>query len=507
MNETCKQLVYRFLDELKRTYYTTSSICQYQKPLEELLTYCEEKGIESYTPEVAESYIIDVFKNTANNDISKLQLYARALNMLTYFQRNDVVPYRCAYTEYHFPEWFYPVYQEFVEDRRYRNLKENTIKKQHRSFEKLGQYLDRNGITSFDMLNINILQQYVSSISELSLAVSYNAVSALRMFLGFLYDRKYISINFKEFIPNVKYSHKSHKRALGLQYDRPEYELVRFSEFLVENNVNQCEINKNIAEKWCERRPDESNKTWHYRHCIYRQFAIFLHSRGYSAHIPPVPKKYTSTYVPHIFTQDEIRCIYKATDSFKFKRSSSYQTIMPPLVRLLFATGLRISEAVNLKYSDVNLSEGILYIYESKNNDSRLVPMDNTLTQYLLEYNNDCDSERTFFFETKRHCQISVNTCYKVFRDILFKAGIPHEGRGKGPRLHDIRHTFAVISLQHMIKQGMDIYVSLPYLSAYMGHKSVKATEKYIRLANEAYPELENIINNYTGHVVPEVVS
>lgn len=53
----------------------------------------------------------------------------------------------------------------------------------------------------------------------------------------------------------------------------------------------------------------------------------------------------------------------------------------------------------------------------------------------------------------------------------------------------------------------MDIYVSLPYLSAYMGHKSVKATEKYIRLANEAYPELENIINNYTGHVVPEVVS
>ena len=210
MNETCKQLVYRFLDELKRTYYTTSSICQYQKPLEELLTYCEEKGIESYTPEVAESYIIDVFKNTANNDISKLQLYARALNMLTYFQRNNVVPYRCAYTEYHFPEWFYPAYQEFVEDRRYRNLKENTIKKQHRSFEKLGQYLDRNGITSFDMLNINILQQYVSSISELSLAVSYNAVSALRMFLGFLYDRKYISINFKEFIPNVKYSHKSH---------------------------------------------------------------------------------------------------------------------------------------------------------------------------------------------------------------------------------------------------------------------------------------------------------
>ncbi len=209
MNETCKELIYRFLDELKHTYYTTSSICQYQKPLDELLTYCEENSIDVYTPEVAESYIIDRFKDTANNDVSKLQLYTRTLNMLTYFQKNNVVPYRCAYTEYHFPEWFYPAYQEFVEYRRYRNLKENTIKKQHRSFEKLGQYLDRNGITSFDMLNINILQQYVSSISELSLAVSYNAVSALRMFLGFLYDRKYISVNFKEFIPNVKYSHNS----------------------------------------------------------------------------------------------------------------------------------------------------------------------------------------------------------------------------------------------------------------------------------------------------------
>ncbi len=312
---------------------------------------------------------------------------------------------------------------------------------------------------------------------------------------------KYESCFAKEMEEYIKY-----KRALGLQYDRPEYELVRFSEFLVENNVTQCEINKNIAEKRCERRSDESNKTWRYRHCIYRQFAIFLNSRGYSVYIPPTPKRHASTYVPHIFTQDEIHRIYQATDNFKFKRASSYQTIMPPLIRLLLATGLRISEAVNLKCGDVNLSEGILYIYESKNNDSRLVPMDNTLTQYLLEYNNS-NAERTFFFETKRRCQISANTCYNVFRDILFKAGIPHEGRGKGPRLHDTRHTFAVISLQHMIKQGMDIYVSLPYLSAYMGHKSVKATEKYVRLTGEAYPELENAISKYTGHVIPEVVS
>lgn len=131
--------------------------------------------------------------------------------------------------------------------------------------------------------------------------------------------------------------------------------------------------------------------------------------------------------------------------------------------------------------------------------------MHQTLLEYLKEYANKYIYDNEYFFETIHHTQITAATCYKKFRDILFSAGIPHGGRGKGPRLHDTRHSFAVHSLRHMINQGMDIYVSLPYLSVYLGHKSIVATENYIRLTAEAYPELAALVNKYTGHVIPEV--
>lgn len=297
----------------------------------------------------------------------------------------------------------------------------------------------------------------------------------------------------------------AYKRSLGLQYDRAEYDLVTFSKFLVENNVSKMLISKEIAEKWCCKRDDESHKNWSNRTVIYRQFAIYLNKKGYSAYIPPTPQRYMTKYIPYIFTREEILNIFHVADTKDAKRLNSYQKIMPFLVRLLFSTGLRISEVVNLRYSDVDLSSGLLYIYDGKNGNDRIVPMHKSMTELLKEYDEKFNNNNTYFFETIRHTQLSTDTCYRNFRAILFAAGIPHQGRGKGPRLHDTRHTFAVNSLKYMINQGMDIYVSLPYLSVYLGHRSITATEQYLRLTTEAYLELTEIVNKYTGRVIPEV--
>lgn len=314
-----------------------------------------------------------------------------------------------------------------------------------------------------------------------------------------------IPIQFEGCFSDIMKTFIQYKRSLGLQYDRPEYDLVRFSRFLVENNVTDLCITQEIAEKWCCKRECESNKCWTNRIGIYNQFAVYLNSVGYSAYILPKPKNRYNEYVPHIFTEEEINRIYYAADKINAKRLNSYQRIMPVLVRLLFSTGLRISEAINLKCSDIDFTTGILYLYDCKNGEDRIVPMHQTLLEYLKEYANKYIYDNEYFFETIHHTQITAATCYKKFRDILFSAGIPHGGRGKGPRLHDTRHSFAVHSLRHMINQGMDIYVSLPYLSVYLGHKSIVATENYIRLTAEAYPELAALVNKYTGHVIPEV--
>lgn len=71
---------------------------------------------------------------------------------------------------------------------------------------------------------------------------------------------------------------------------------------------------------------------------------------------------------------------------------------------------------------------------------------------------------------------------------VLKQAGIPYIGGGHGPRMHDWRHTFAVRAFKQMVDQGMDMYVALPVLSAYLGHKTIYATERYVRLTMELYP-------------------
>ena len=86
---------------------------------------------------------------------------------------------------------------------------------------------------------------------------------------------------------------------------------------------------------------------------------------------------------------------------------------------------------------------------------------------------------------------ITSDAVGNYFRTILETCGIPFHGDKKGPRVHDLRHTFAVHSMLQMVNQGMDLYTCLPILSAALGHRSLRSTEKYVRLTQAMYPEVE----------------
>jgi integrase len=85
----------------------------------------------------------------------------------------------------------------------------------------------------------------------------------------------------------------------------------------------------------------------------------------------------------------------------------------------------------------------------------------------------------------------------------MFQAGIPYRGKGKGPRLHDLRHTFCVHSLQKMLQSGKEPYAALPILMTYVGHKSVNATSRYIHLSAESYPALLKQTEALFGSLIP----
>jgi len=179
------------------------------------------------------------------------------------------------------------------------------------------------------------------------------------------------------------------------------------------------------------------------------------------------------------------------------------------LIRMLYGCGLRLSEALLLMMENVDLDNGILTIKHSKFNNSRLVPMSDNLVKCCIDYVDSMGfpyAHEGYFFPSPVGGAYNECSIYCRFRDLLEQAGIKHGGRGIGPRLHDLRHTFAVHSLEQMVKQGFDIYCALPILSTYLGHRTTESTDKYVRLTSVAHASIIEALEPLYENLFPEVV-
>jgi integrase/recombinase XerD len=299
------------------------------------------------------------------------------------------------------------------------------------------------------------------------------------------------------------------KRSLGYKYDVTQDNLRRFSEFSLNYRVVNKSLSKELVLSWTAKKKYESVKTWSNRASCLKQFALYLQSQGYEAFVPLKSHKVRRIeYIPYIFTHEEINRFFQVVDSIPPHPLSNKHESYPLLFRLLYCCGLRISEALRLRISDVDFNNGVLCVRESKFNKDRLVPMSHTLADMFTKYHalfNGNNSPEDYYFRNKNGILPRRDSVYKVYRKLLWKAGISHGGKGKGPRLHDLRHVFCVHTLAKQIKDGVDLYVALPILSAYVGHSSVGATQRYVRLTAEAFPELIEKVSRTCAYVIPEV--
>ncbi len=303
-------------------------------------------------------------------------------------------------------------------------------------------------------------------------------------------------------------SYVEFKRSLGykMQYT---YVFKNLDRFLYERAYKSIGFTEDILSDWCKHRANEGDRTRYNRIVEVKNFSVYLNGLGYPSFVPRLPKRYSTTFTPYIFSHEEITKFFTSCDLLEYHASyQSLHHILPALLRLLYGCGLRISEALSLRCEDVNLTDGYITIHETKNGEERRLPLSDTLRIVLKQYdrfcrNNDISSE--FFFAKRNGERCSGSTIYKKFRAILFQAGISHGGKGKGPRLHDLRHSFSVHSLARMAEQGLDLYYCLPLLSEYLGHKSLAATDSYVRLTAEMYPRLLNKVNRICAFVFPEL--
>ena len=218
-------------------------------------------------------------------------------------------------------------------------------------------------------------------------------------------------------------------------------------------------------------------------------------SLGKEAYIYPTsecPKE--QKYVPYIFSEDELQQLFRQIDCCHYSPEvPNRHLIMPVLFRILYCCGLRLGEVRRLEKADVDLASGVLLIRDSKNGNDRCVPMSAHLTDRCRDYAEQvhgAGSQHRYFFPAPDDGMISEINIYTNFRRFLYKAGISHGGKGKGPRIYDFRHTFAVHSLKRMIRSGKDMSVYHQALKTYMGHSFFKYTAYYLQPTKDMFPDI-----------------
>ena len=238
---------------------------------------------------------------------------------------------------------------------------------------------------------------------------------------------------------------------------------------------------------------------------LLRNLGMYLKDLGLEPYIPIVKTPEGRTpYIPHIYTREELRRFFNAIDEYPAPWYSSRNLVDAVLFRFLYSTGVRISEALNLKIGDYDRNTGIATIRHGKNNRDRRIPLHPSLAKrvnaFLDEFHRSNGLE-TPLFPNAQMSRMGKSMVYNHFRDYLLLANIPHTGRG--PRIHDFRHGFAVENLRRWSAEGKDLLNLIPYLSAYMGHSDYKATQYYLRLTAEIYPEMVEMLAAECMDIIP----
>lgn len=233
---------------------------------------------------------------------------------------------------------------------------------------------------------------------------------------------------------------------------------------------------------------------WHVKYSALNGFFQFAVSRGHLHHAP-LPKqlpKRCPTLVPYIYSREELRRLLDAIPSFPHFP----KPIEPPTVRAIllavYGAGLRRQEVLDLPLADVDLPNGLLTIRSTKFFKSRLVPIGRDLTKALSDYASwratahPATDAGSAFFVSRDGAAISRWTLHHAFARLRRHVGVQRSDGGRyQPRLHDLRHTFAVHRLTAWYEQGEDVQRLVYHLSIYLGHANLTETQVYLTMTPE----------------------
>jgi integrase len=285
------------------------------------------------------------------------------------------------------------------------------------------------------------------------------------------------------------------RRALGARLEEPAKTLRQFVKFLARKKARFITIR--LALEWSQQcRNPVQRATCARKLSMVRQFARWLNAIEPRHQVLPrglLDVRHRRSK-PHIYSDEEITRLMAEAARLRSPMRMKALTL-ETLIGLLAATGLRPGEAAALEIGDVNLEAQVLVIRESKFGKSRQIPIHPSTIAALRRYAQHrdqifCDHGNSFFFVADRGTALELGAVRRWFCKVSRACGLRTKTErhrcGRGPRLQDLRHTFATRRLVEWYKTGSNVAAQMPKLSTYLGHSSVACTYWYI----EAVPEL-----------------
>jgi len=296
------------------------------------------------------------------------------------------------------------------------------------------------------------------------------------------------------------------RRSLGYKLSTEERILRKFVAFAERENAES--VSTAIFLRWKDVFSKANKQTWAHRLGMVRLFAQWLHSMDSKHEVPPrslIPSRIRRPH-PYIYSEDDIRRIVEAAaelPSINGIRALTCST----LFGLIAVTGLRVSEALSLDAADIDLENGVVTLRQGKLGKARLLPVADCTKTRLADYAKERDRllgvPSTAFFvsdlgERLTDCGARYNFAV-VCQSIGLRPSQKFHRHGRGPRIHDLRHTFAVRTLVNWYRRSKDPTREMFKLSTYLGHTDPAHTYWYI----EAVPELLELASKRVEEVQP----
>jgi integrase len=278
------------------------------------------------------------------------------------------------------------------------------------------------------------------------------------------------------------------RRALGYKLERPEKLLVQYLEYLDTLGTETVTIENAVA--WATLPAAGKNgHWWAFRLSAVRGFAKYLHALDDTHHVPPtdlLPNR-AHRSIPYLYSQEQILALMAATSGLRFPlRQATYRT----LIGLLSVTGMRVGEAIRLDRQDLDLRHGVLTVRGTKFGKSRELPVHSStvdaLRAYLRLRDRLCPEPVTeAVLISPAGTRLLYCNVHSTFRELRRRVGLAPRSAACRPRIHDVRHTFAVRTLLGWYRTGLEVQPRLPLLSTYLGHVHPKDTYWYLTAAPE----------------------